>query len=491
MRELAAEIAALAAPVVLVHGGGAEVSEWCARLGHRAALRRRAARHRRRRRSRSRPRCSPGSRTSGWSRCCATRGVDAVGLSARSTAASREVEPHPDAARLGEVGAVAAVDTALLEHAARRGAHAGAGEHRRAPGRAAQRQRRRSRGGARRPRSVREALVLLSDTPGLVLGGAIVARARSRGRSTRALAQPGGPGRHAAEARAPARPRSRAARARVIAAWSGPGTLARARRRAPGPEHVRRARRPRRQAVAWRHPGGPVVLDAPTSRRPRTPWRSRPRRSRCFAPLYPLPRLELVSGTRRTRDGRGRARVPRLRERHRGQRARPRADRASRARSRSQMKHARPRARTCSPTRPAIELARSCSQATGYDRVFFCNSGTEGDRGGAQVRARARAAPRARRAATSLAFQRRLPRPHRLRALGDVDAALPRAVRAADPGHPLRRLQRRRRRSTRVLDEHVVRRDRRAGAGRGRRGARDARVPARARARAARRWARR
>jgi acetylornithine/N-succinyldiaminopimelate aminotransferase len=95
-----------------------------------------------------------------------------------------------------------------------------------------------------------------------------------------------------------------------------------------------------------------------------------------LAPLYPLPRLELASGRgARVRDASGREyldfvsgiavnalghAVPGLA--------------TAVARQMRQLVH-------CSnlfANRPAIDLARELLEATGYDRAFFCNSGTEG-----------------------------------------------------------------------------------------------------------------
>jgi predicted acetylornithine/succinylornithine family transaminase len=109
-----------------------------------------------------------------------------------------------------------------------------------------------------------------------------------------------------------------------------------------------------------------------------------------LAPLYPLPRLELVSGRgARVKDAAGREyldfvsgiavnalghAVPGL--------ARVVA---------KQMKQLG----QCSnlfANRPAIDLARELLEATGYERVFFCNSGTEGIESALKfARARARA----------------------------------------------------------------------------------------------------
>ena len=112
-QELAAELARLLGQAVLVHGGGGEVSAWCERLGLE-------------------PRFENGLRVTDATTLevaaavlaglankqlvagLRAHGVDAIGLSALDGGLV-EVQPHPDAARLGRVGAVAAVHPALLE----------------------------------------------------------------------------------------------------------------------------------------------------------------------------------------------------------------------------------------------------------------------------------------------------------------------------------------------------------------------------------------
>jgi acetylglutamate kinase len=110
--QLAAEVAALARPALLVHGGGHEVSRWCARLSIP-------------------PRFIDGLRVTDAETLevavavlagLANRrlvallrhaGVDAVGLAALDGGIV-EVEPHPNAAALGRVGVVRRVREALL-----------------------------------------------------------------------------------------------------------------------------------------------------------------------------------------------------------------------------------------------------------------------------------------------------------------------------------------------------------------------------------------
>ena len=147
--------------------------------------------------------------------------------SRRSTAAWSRTAPHADAAALGAVGTVTGVDPALLGRAARAGPHAGGREHRRGRRRAAQPQRRRRRRRARAGDRARAALVLLSDTPGLVLGGKVV-RSLDRAALDRALAGERGDRAACGPSSRPRRRPSTAARRRAwIAEWTGAGTLAR------------------------------------------------------------------------------------------------------------------------------------------------------------------------------------------------------------------------------------------------------------------------
>src|SRR5881396_1238792 len=95
-----------------------------------------------------------------------------------------------------------------------------------------------------------------------------------------------------------------------------------------------------------------------------------------FAPLYPLPRLELVQGRgARVRDAAGNEYldfVSGIAVNALGHGV-PGLARVV-AKQMRQLVH-------CSnlfANRPAIELARALLEATGYERVFFCNSGAEG-----------------------------------------------------------------------------------------------------------------
>jgi len=220
-RELARELSRLPRGAVLVHGGGAEVSDWCARLGIA-------------------PRFLDGLRVTdpdtlavavailgglANKRLVASlraEGVDAVGLSALDGGVV-EVARHADAARLGAVGRVVAVHPQLLQTLLAQGrvpvlASIGASGERllnvNADDLAA------GLAGALRAR----ALLLLSDTPGLRIEGRIVPR----------LAAHEVPGvLHHPDVKDGMRPKLRAAAAAidtgaeraVIGAWDGPGTL--------------------------------------------------------------------------------------------------------------------------------------------------------------------------------------------------------------------------------------------------------------------------
>jgi len=95
-----------------------------------------------------------------------------------------------------------------------------------------------------------------------------------------------------------------------------------------------------------------------------------------FAPVYPLPRLEIRSGRgARVVDAAGREYidfVSGIAVNALG--VAPAGLARAVARQMKQLVH-------CSnlyANRPAVELARALTTATGYERVFFCNSGTEG-----------------------------------------------------------------------------------------------------------------
>jgi acetylglutamate kinase len=220
-RELAAALAATPGPRVLVHGGGAEVSAWCERLGIE-------------------PRFLDGLRVTDAATLevavavlaglankrlvAALReaGIDAVGLSALDGGIATATL-HPAAERLGEVGCVRSISPALIETLLAQGrvpvlasiaAHGSRLLNINADDFAA------ALAAALRAR----ALVLLSDTPGLILEGGRVARL-SDAELEWARAHP--------DVQGGMRPKLEAAHAALkagvprvhIAAWEGPGTL--------------------------------------------------------------------------------------------------------------------------------------------------------------------------------------------------------------------------------------------------------------------------
>jgi acetylglutamate kinase len=205
-------------PAVIVHGGGNEVSAWSERLGLV-------------------PRFEGGRRVTDAAtlevvaavlaglvnkRLVAGlrgHGLDAIGLSALDGIADVARVPG-----LGEVGRVESIDAALLEALLARGAtpvvaslaQAGGGLlNVNADDLAA----------ALAPALGAEALVLLSDAPGLVLGGAVVPQV-ANGEIDALLASPEVTGGMAPKLEAArAATRSGACEAAYIASWNGPGTL--------------------------------------------------------------------------------------------------------------------------------------------------------------------------------------------------------------------------------------------------------------------------
>ena len=177
-QELAREIATLGAvPLLLVHGGGAEVTRWSERLGLL-------------------PRFHEGLRVTDPETLdiavavlaglankrlvAALRagGVDAVGIAALDGGAV-EIEPHPDAAFLGAVGRVRRVRTEFLNQVLDAGrvpvmASIGAFEGRLANVNAD------DLAAGLAGALGASLLVLLSDTPGLLLGGSLVDRLEAR-----------------------------------------------------------------------------------------------------------------------------------------------------------------------------------------------------------------------------------------------------------------------------------------------------------------------
>ena len=219
--ELAREVADRSGRVVLIHGGGAEVSAWCARLGIE-------------------PRFHDGLRITDsetldvavavlgglsnkrWVALLAGHGVRTAGLCALD-AGIADVVPHPQSAVLGAVGEVRSIDAAALTALLASGITpvlASIGE---------------CQGGlvninaddlasAVAGALATPALVLLSDTPGLVLDGAVVPQLDAHGLSE-ALAHHQVTGGMRPKLLAAQRALESGAVRVIIAAWSGPGTL--------------------------------------------------------------------------------------------------------------------------------------------------------------------------------------------------------------------------------------------------------------------------
>jgi acetylglutamate kinase len=220
--ELAREVAALTERLVLVHGGGAEVSEWSARLGieprfhdglrvtDQATLEVAAA-------------VLGGLANKRWVALLAAHGVRAAGLCALD-AGIADVAMHRQSARLGAVGEVRAIDTAPLlallgagitPVLAPIGACDGEIVNINADDLAAA-----VAGALQTP-----VLVLLSDTPGLVLDGRVVPRLDPAG-LTAALAHADVTGGMRPKLLAAQRALDWGAARVIITAWNGPGTLA-------------------------------------------------------------------------------------------------------------------------------------------------------------------------------------------------------------------------------------------------------------------------
>jgi acetylglutamate kinase len=219
--ELAAELALFSHEAVLVHGGGREVSAWCERQGIE-------------------PRFENGLRVTDPAtlevaaavlaglankRLVAdlrALGVDALGLAALDGGIV-EVRPHPEAARLGEVGAVTSVHPALLETLLGQGrlpvlASLGSFEGRllnlNADDLAA----------ALASALNARALVLLSDVPGVQLAGKLVTHI-GRGELDRVIADPEVTGGMTAKLIASRSALDDGVACVHIAAWQGAGTL--------------------------------------------------------------------------------------------------------------------------------------------------------------------------------------------------------------------------------------------------------------------------
>lgn len=214
---------AAARPLVVVHGGGSEVTAWCARAGLEA-------------------RFAGGLRVTdpptleiaaavlaglankrlvAALRAC---GLDAVGLSVLDGGLAR-VRRHRDSAALGEVGEIEAVDASLLSQllaAGRTPVLASLGDD----GRGALLNLNADDVAAAVAASLPAGdLLLLSDVAGLRLGGELVT-SLDTGALARALAHPGVTGGMVPKLRA-AQAALAGGVARVhIAAWQGPGTIA-------------------------------------------------------------------------------------------------------------------------------------------------------------------------------------------------------------------------------------------------------------------------
>jgi acetylglutamate kinase len=220
---LCREVAGLTGGLVLVHGGGADVSDWCARLGIESRFHDGL-------RVTDEPTLEVATAVlAGLANkrlVAMLRGadVDAVGLAALDGGVIHAV-PHPASSTLGAVGSVQSVSPALIEALLARGAvpvMASIGDYQvsllnlNADDLAA----------ALAPAVRASALVLLSDTPGLRLDGRIVP-SLDRAGLLAALAH--------ADVQGGMMPKLRAAMAALeggvprvhIGAWDGAGSLAR------------------------------------------------------------------------------------------------------------------------------------------------------------------------------------------------------------------------------------------------------------------------
>jgi acetylglutamate kinase len=214
------DVARLGHPVVVVHGGGAEVSAWSARLGVE-------------------PRFAAGLRVTdprtleiaaavlaglANKRLVAglrARGVNAVGLAALDGGLAR-VAPHAQAAQLGEVGEVRAIDGEWLSRLVAEGrvpvlASIGADGERLLNLNADDL-------AAAVAAALGATLLLLSDVEGVRLGRRLAARLESRAVDA-VLRSPDVTGGMTPKLAAAARAVEGGAPAAWIASWSGPGTL--------------------------------------------------------------------------------------------------------------------------------------------------------------------------------------------------------------------------------------------------------------------------
>lgn len=223
LAELAQDLVAVAGRAVVVHGGGPEVSAWCERLGLA-------------------PRFAGGRRVTDEATlevavgvlaglvnkrlvaALRARGVNAIGLAALDGGLAR-VAPHPERAALGEVGVVEAVDGALLLDLLARGATPVIASIGQTDGRLLN-VNADDLAAALAPALGAEALVLLSDAPGLLLQGELVALLDTPG-IEQALASPEVTGGMAPKLQAARTASAQGVENVWIAAWAGAGTLAR------------------------------------------------------------------------------------------------------------------------------------------------------------------------------------------------------------------------------------------------------------------------
>lgn len=220
--ELARELTDLGGPAILIHGGGAELSEWCSRLGiePRFVSGRRVT---------DRPTLEVATAVLAGlanKRLVARlrgAGLDAIGLAAVDGGIAEAV-PHAESEALGEVGEIRGVRVAPLRSLLETGALPVLASIA-ACGPRLLNVNADDLAGAIAAAIGARALVLFSDVPGVSLGGRTAAHLDS-GALDRALSSPevtGGMGPKLAAAKlaiAAGVPRA------FIAAWSGPGTLA-------------------------------------------------------------------------------------------------------------------------------------------------------------------------------------------------------------------------------------------------------------------------
>jgi acetylglutamate kinase len=219
--ELAEDLRRLAGRAVLVHGGGNEVTRWSERLGLT-------------------PRFDGGRRVTDEATleiaaavlaglvnkqlvaALRARGIDAIGLAALDGGIAR-IARHPDAERLGAVGMVESIDPRLLDALLARGSTPVLASLGQADG-ALLNVNADDLAAALAPALGAGALVLLSDAPGLVLGGAVVPSVAA-GEIAGLLGSPEVTGGMAPKLEA-ARAAALQGVASFIASWNGAGTLA-------------------------------------------------------------------------------------------------------------------------------------------------------------------------------------------------------------------------------------------------------------------------